>query len=77
MYVDQLFGQRLAYEDFWIALARTCCVGPGCWDMGVGWAEEKLENDEGRSIVYYSREKANKISQIAGKSSLTCVLNLG
>jgi len=77
MHVDKLFRERLAYEDFWVALARGCCVGPGCWDMGAEWAEEKLKDQEGRSIKYYSREKAVKITQMTSKFGPTRVLGVG
>jgi hypothetical protein len=63
----------MAYEDFWMALARTCSIGPRCWHMGATWAEEKLEDADQSLLAYFSSEKVDKIAQMSSKSSATCL----
>jgi hypothetical protein len=69
--VNTINCDRFAFEDFWIALARMTCIGPGCWDMGEEWALKKLGEPDELSIYYYTSGKAHNIGRLAGESSPT------
>ena len=73
-YVQGVNYNRFAYEDFWVTIGRISCMGPGCWDMGEGWASQKLGEPEEVSLHYYTSAKASSIARLAGESSIsTCI----
>jgi hypothetical protein len=61
--------QSHSYEGFWLAIASTYCMGPGCWDMGDQWVWETSEGRNGLCLDYFSLDKVDRISQMSSKST--------
>jgi hypothetical protein len=51
-----------SYEAFWIAIASSDCMGPGCWDVGDQWVWETSEGLNGLCLDYFSLDKVDRIS---------------
>jgi hypothetical protein len=73
--VEGLNDDRFVYEEFWIAIGRMSCMGPGCWDMGEDWTSKKLGEPDELSIHYYTSAKASNVERLASESSASMTIH--